>query len=375
MSTIRFELATETDDAALRRILRTSPIPGAISLTFEREPSFRAAAAVEGPFHQTVVAREMETGEIVGMGSRSVRDRWVNGRVRPVGYLSQIRFSPKFKQGLYLARGLAGGMKFFRELHDDGRTSFYLSSIIADNEAARRLFQSGRAGMPRFHEYARMFTYAVYTGRSKSAPELPRGLGFSHGTREHAKAIADCLERNGARRQFAPYWNEETLFSPDCTPGLRPADLVLAIDGERVVGCIGCWDQSQVKQTVVRGYSNRLGRWRKLINLAAPLGGWPRLPPPGSVLRHAYASPWAVDDDHIGVCSALFRAVYNHAVARGYDYIMLGMSEADPLRAAAIKGYPHITYQSELFLAAWEDGEPDLRLIDSRVPGVDIALL
>ena len=47
-STLR--LAALTDEAALRRMLRENPMPGAISLTFEREPDYFAAAGVDGSF-------------------------------------------------------------------------------------------------------------------------------------------------------------------------------------------------------------------------------------------------------------------------------------------------------------------------------------
>ena len=73
MAHITFDLATHADEAALRRILRASPMPGSISVTFEREPDYFRASTIEGTFHQTIVARDSATGEIIGMGTRSVR--------------------------------------------------------------------------------------------------------------------------------------------------------------------------------------------------------------------------------------------------------------------------------------------------------------
>ena len=40
MSRISVELATSADDADLRRMLRENPMPGAISVSFEREPNY-----------------------------------------------------------------------------------------------------------------------------------------------------------------------------------------------------------------------------------------------------------------------------------------------------------------------------------------------
>ena len=88
MSALTFTLAAPADDESLRRLLRENPIPGSISLSFEREPCYFDAAVVEGPFHQTIVAREVDTGEIIAFGNRSIRPLYVNGEVREIGYMS-----------------------------------------------------------------------------------------------------------------------------------------------------------------------------------------------------------------------------------------------------------------------------------------------
>src|ERR1700752_1270332 len=119
MPSLVFDLATEEDDASLRRLLRENPMQGAISLSFEREPNYFNASSIEGAFHQTLVAREMDTGEIIGVGNRSVRDMFVNGKVQAVGYMSQLRIHPKYGRGLYLARGLAQGYRLYYALHMD----------------------------------------------------------------------------------------------------------------------------------------------------------------------------------------------------------------------------------------------------------------
>src|SRR5919198_631556 len=88
MSSLSFELASERDDADLRRLLRENPMPGSISLSFEREPCYFDVSIVEGEFHQTIVARESDTGTVIALGNRSVRPLFVNGRVQDIGYMS-----------------------------------------------------------------------------------------------------------------------------------------------------------------------------------------------------------------------------------------------------------------------------------------------
>jgi len=120
---IRLELAVPGDpavDVALRRLLRENPLPGKIVLAYEREPSYFAAAGLEGPFHQTLVARDVATGEVLGCANRSVRSLFVNGEARPVGYMSQLRLHPRLRRGLRLARCLVRAFELYRTLHADG---------------------------------------------------------------------------------------------------------------------------------------------------------------------------------------------------------------------------------------------------------------
>ena len=370
MSSLEFELASEGDDPDLRRLLRENPMQGSISLSFEREPDYFDASAIEGPFHQTIVARETDTGKVVAFGNRSVRPLFVNGQAQDIGYMSQLRVDPVYGKGLYLARGLAGGFKKYHELHQDGRAPYYLMSIVEDNIPAGRLLTAGLPEYPQAREFARLFTYAIYPVWRKRVLPLPRSLRLMRGSDKYANEIIDCLNRNGARKQFAPYWTCDSLF----TSNLTPSDFFIALEDECVVGCLACWDQNPFKQTVLRGYSGSLARWRKLLNIFSQLGGWPYLPEPNTQLRYSYASHPAIDEDNPLVFAALLRILYNHNLEHGYRYFMIGFAESNPLRQA-VESYRPLTYGSRIYLVTW-DGENDaLASLDQRIPGMEIALL
>lgn len=373
MSSLLFELANEEDDPGLRRLLRENPIPGSISLSFEREPGYFSASAIEGPFHQTIVAREADSRRVIAFGNRSVRQLFVNGEVKEIGYMSQLRVNPSYGTGLYLARGLAGGFKKYHELHRDGRAPFYLMSVIEDNLPARRLLTSGLTEYPQVKEYARLFTYAVYPLRRKPELPLPRGLVFQRGSPEMIPSIVDCLNRNGVRKQFALYWDEESLLSTEMHfPA--PNDFFLALDSDRVVGCLALWDQGALKQTVVRGYSGSLARFRRLINAVSPLGLYPHLPEPGTRLKQAYACLSSVDDDDPAVFAALFRSLYNEAVVQNHDYFTIGLAETHPFHDV-VKRYRPLIYASRVYLAGWDESFEQVSHVDGRIPQIEIAVL
>jgi len=165
------------------------------------------------------------------------------------------------------------------------------------------------------------------------------------------------------------------LLNPDDTPELTPRDFFLAMDGESIIGCLAVWDQGSFKQTVVRGYSGRTARWRRIINIGARIAGQPALPPVNSPIRHCYASHLAIDDDNPGIFAALLRRLYNYVVDQGHSYLMLGLCDHHPFLESVMSTYPHIDYKSLLYLIAWDEDLEVLSEVDDRLTGVEISIL
>ena len=118
--------------AELRRLLAESPMDGAIRLAFEREPSYFAALRVQDPHAQVLVGRDAESGEAVGVASRSIRPAFVNGRPRDVGYLGDLRLQQPqlhlvrrpLRQHVALLRTIDSG-PFFQKVRGDLVTGIY----------------------------------------------------------------------------------------------------------------------------------------------------------------------------------------------------------------------------------------------------------
>jgi hypothetical protein len=375
--TITYGLATPDDDPALRRLLRQNPLPGNIAVTLEREPDYFAAIGLEGEFHQTPVAQDARSGDVVGMGSRSVRLLWVNGEPQPVGYMSQLRVDLSRQWGLSTPHLLRGAFDFYRQLHADAQAPFYLVSITDGNAVAERLLTSGRDPLPILHSIGRFDIFAIAPILPRYRLPLPRGLRLASGLECSIYDLLDCLARSGAGGQFAPVWTLGNLFASRYTTGLEKKDFIVALDGQRVVGCLARWDQTAHKQTRVRGYRSWLGRWRDQINMVTPLMGYPYLPAPGQTIHHSYASHLAVDDNNPEVFAALLRAMYLRCQTAEDDYFVLGLSASHPFHKIA-RHYPHVTYSNNHYLAAWEESaalEAALSGIAERIPNPEAAVL
>ena len=367
-----FELASSRDDREIRRLLREQAFPGAISLSLEREPNAAIAAAIEGDVHQTLVARDPWTGRIAAVATRSLRDAFVNGERSRVGYLGQLRIDRRYRRHPML---LEGGFAFCRALHDGGDARLYLTSIVADNQAAQRLLLRRRwSAGPRFTNIGRLVTLVIPLGRRRTPIEI-EGVRIERGTPSHLDEIAACLRRNLRRYQFAPCWTADDLLSADRTRGLSHEHFFVAIRQRRVIGCLGCWDQRSFKQVVVRGYSKTLTRWRPLVNVAARWLGTPRLPAVGEPLALGYLSHAAVDADDDQVLAALMTAACQHGRAAGLDNVAIAFAARNPQLEAIARRFRHRAFVSVLAVANWPDGDHRLRLLDGRLPHPEVAVL
>jgi hypothetical protein len=360
------DLARPEDDPEIRRLLRENPMDGAIRVSLEREPNAFLAAAVEGERHATVVARDPDTGRIVGMGTRAVWNAFVNGEPCRLGYLSQLRID---RAARGRRRLIAAGYAALRELRRPDETPFDLTSIIADNDAARRLLGKGVPGLPAYRELSRFVTLvlpAVRPRRGRAPVTIEPGVS------ERIPEIADCLVRNRRRFQVAPFFTAEELRSPERSRGLAPRDFRLALRNGEVVGCLALWDQSGFKQAVVRGYAPSLARWRPWINRLPRSLGVPRLPDPGEALPHATISHVAVDGDDPDVFQALVETAHSEACARRYAYLVIGLAVGHPRLSWLERRFHPRRYESVLYTVDWDEGGAAL---DDRLPHVEVALL
>ena len=370
MKDFHFELATQDDDPAIRRLLRENPVPGEITVTYEREPDYFLGCETMGPFWQVIVARHKPTGQIIGLACRATRPMFVNGEIKEVGYLGHLRVDHRYR-GRWL---VAFGMRFFRELHRDGRVSGYITTIIEENKVARGLLVD--RPLPHhaiYREVGQVSTLAVILRRPRSLVESPLEIGKIADT--DLNEIANFLNNHGKHKNFFPVYAVEDFRNGKTMPDLCVEnDVFVARQDNELVGVIGLWDQSRIKQTVVQAYSKRMRMTRPFYNAIALLMRGHPLPLPGEEIHHIYANFVCVAHNDPVTFRALLRYIYHEAFSRGYAYLSIGFDSRDPLLPVA-KRYAHITYPSRLYTVCWDqDGEFHARL-DQRLPHIAIATL
>jgi len=371
MSTLSYSLAEPADSEAIAQLLRSTAMPGRISLSFESQLPHDAPQGLEPVFHQTIVARD-DQDQIQAVSTRSGAEFFVNGEPQSIGYYGHLRMSPNVRSG----HPLKLGIRFAKELHRDGRVPYYLTSIMEDNRIARRMLTSNKSGFLKYDLYKRLVTHSILTRHAPRGLRPNPKLLFRSATAVDISSILDCLNRNGRRHQYSPVWSEETLFSDYMTPGLKPDNFILAYQGDKMVGCAAVWDQQSHRKIIVVDYEPRLRKLRPLINLFSPILKQPALPPIGSELSHAFLSMIAVDNDDMEVFQGLVLTAIPQAKKRGYELLMAGFYETSPFETFIAENFRTVQSPSLIYLVSLpEDEIQPLQLIDDRNPGLEIALL
>ena len=370
-STITFDVGTPADDAEVRRLYRDNPMGGAISLSLEREPDASLAAGIEGDAHQTIVARRAGGG-LCAVGTRSVRWAYVNGEPARVGYLGGLRVDADRRGD---PRLLLRGYAKLRELHEaDGSVRLYLTSIVTDNAAARRVLEAGLRGMPAYRfagEFVTLVMRSRYSGRAR-AGGAGAGLRVGRDWDRAMPTITALHAAPGEARQFAPVWSGAVLASPKQCRGLSREHVRVARRAGAAVACAALWDQRAYKQAVVRRYAPALARCRPMLNAAAAVVGRPRLPAVGRPWRSAFASHVAGPADAV---VPVIEALLSMTRRRSIDYLMAGFAAGDERLAALRRAFGGRELRTRLYVVHWPDGRADADALDGRAFGPEVAVL
>jgi hypothetical protein len=370
MSDFVFSIATAADDEDIRKLLRDNPMPGEITISYERSPSYFHGCGVMGDFHQTMILRHKPSGLLAGLGCRAVRSMFINGRATNVGYLGQLRADHRFQ-----GRGLVTlAFRHFRKLDEDQRADGYITTLIEGNRAAEAVLVRRRsASLPHYRQIDRLYTLAI-PARSFKA-HSPGAIEIGAASNADLKDIIRFLHRYGSEKQFFPVLQEDDFLSDSpCTRDFRIEDFLVARQAGNICGVTGLWDQSAYKQPVVRGYSGKLSWGRHLFNAYARCRGYNPLPPPGEPISLVYAAFTCIADNSLEVYYRLLHNLCALAAERGYGRVLTGHTERDPLLAVA-RRFPHIPYTSHLYTACWKEKSQFHDNLDRRISHVEIATI
>jgi hypothetical protein len=346
---IRYQLATETDDAELRALLRNNGMQSWVELSLEREPSFFAGMnKVTEDF--AMIARD--DARTVGMYSYSLQPVYVNGLACSLGYLGGMRVSPPYRNRIKVVRD---GFVSLAKLTPPGDYPFWFSSVATENAAARRLLEAGLPGMPRYYPLGDMTTLALPIAqarnlklwRNASATDIPEMIAFH--------------QAEAAKLQLSPQLNEAWIR----TIGLENF-LIYRDNG--IQACVAVWDQSAFKQIVARSYRPLLHVARPFYNGYAALTGRIGLPAIGQPLRQCYLAFAAFSATAMAQVVPLLRDALRRCLS--LDAAVIGLHDQHPL-LSELKVLKPLIYRTRLYAVSYAD----LPMLDGRSVQPEVALL
>ncbi len=334
----------------LRALLARNVMSGEISLSFRREPSYFFACQLDGEESQTIVCRNLENDNIVGLGSRSVRERYVDGQVERIGYLSTLRLDKEHRR-----RGLvARGFRFFKELDTDTKNSFgvkfYVTTVADGNAIAERTLIGGRVGLPHYQRIGTLNTYSISMLRCRSRPI--EGVEVRPAHESELGLVVKYLNTIGATRNFFPKYRVED-FDPKAGTfrDMKRSQLFVAWEGDDIVGTFGLWDQSNFKQVVVEAYPMWLRFCMPLYNAFATWSKHPKLPKTGEVLEYLVGSLLVVRNDRADVAELLVSKACD-ACSKTTSRLLLGLDSRCSLATLFARRASHV-YTTGVYLVSW----------------------
>ncbi|MEK6828146.1 MAG: hypothetical protein AABX78_02245 [Nanoarchaeota archaeon] len=368
MEKINVELAKKSDDRILNKILRQNEMKGKISIAFQRNPSYFSALKIEGKQNQVIVGRN-EKDEIIGFGTRSIKPIYINGRVKNVGYLSNLRIVKGYKEKGYLSEGY----NYLKKLHQDKKVDIYYSTILEGNRVAIKILTSKKSYLPNYHDIGRYCTIAInlFTKQKKYNNKLK----IIKGSTQNLMEIVNFINKNGSKKQFYPFYTLSDFTSKNSNLiGFDIKDFYVALKDEKIVGVIGKWDQRQFRQIIITGYKGAMLVIKSFYNLIARFMGVSPLPKPNTQLRFLYVSFIAIEKDYLEIFKELLYTLYNDSVGKGYSHILIGLHSNDSL-LKVVDEFNHIKFNSRLYIVCWQDGEKFFNELDNRIPYIELSTL
>jgi len=374
-----FRLATKDDDQILRRLFYDSQMNdgGLFSLRYSREPSFFHGLEVEGPFQQTGICVDEDSGKALACFTRTVRKLWVNGKVTNFGYIANCRILPECRNSTILFKGYSALKKLHDEALAEHSADLYLSTILEGNEEALEILTSGRASLPAYHHVGNYISHALVANQDVKCDFDGE---IVNGCLELVDDIVSCLNRLGERRQFAPYFEKSdfnlTSENPlnSLTRGLSISDFLVARNEKGVVGVMAPWNQMSFKQLKVERYGFLMKCVKAFWNTVMPSLGYGLLPAQGHDLPIFFVSMVAVDNENKDVFRALLSRLVRNLKDKGCLFAILGLAENDPL-VPYLAGFLKLGYKSRIFVVAHKGSEERYETLDSTVPWLDVAMI
>lgn len=357
----KMRLASPEDDVALRRLVSEVPMEGEVGLRFQRDPSFFQAESVGNRWLEVMLLEE--DGVALGSGTRAGRRFLFEGDEVELGYVGMLRLAQEVRNSISLVRGY----RFLKWLHENSehKVPYYLTTILSDNQTARALLESGRAGIPLYLPITEYSTYVI--GR------VPKQWKFPSADVQLTSDVSDLEEIFARSREWSISFSLASVYSMDDLSWLRSVDWkVLRVShGSTSVSAVLC-DVTSLRQTIIDGYPLSM---RVLPHISGLLSrfGYPRIPHVGEKLKTIYPCAITLSGDKEKALALLSSTIRN-SPRYGDAFVVLGFDERLAWSRSLSKGSISVT-NSMVYRVSWEQYLDSLHELSAAPLHLDVGTL
>ena len=372
---VRLARAGEPDNTARCELFARVSMETDIILSVRRDPDFDALYRLQSDEWVSVVV-ELD-GVVEGTGTIIVRDGYIEGRQCRVGYLGDLRLSPRLT-GRFLLERFYGAL--LQEVRERYGCELFLTTVIASNEHAlraltRETLRSRRSGRPQYALVGDFDIRSLHLLLPRRAERSPYAV--RRATPSDIPSLSRFLDADARSRPFGFVFSEQKFRRRlRDWPGLSIDAFYLAEDerGE-LGGCIALWDASAVKRMVVCAYRGPMRRARFAYDMVARLLGMPHLPTPGSAFRYKYVTHQAIPSGDPRILRALLMQAYRDARAgQGLHFLSVCAPHSSPLEPA-FRGFQATNLRSRLYVVSLPDVDAACVTRAAAWPGFEMALV
>jgi hypothetical protein len=316
------------DNDRLIELARHCPSRGRLDMYSDRYPDFFAMTRQQGERSHVWVAESLQ-GDLVASAIFIERSEELDGRTIKVLHFGDLRIHPAVRR----TRVSAKMIQIYSDLLKRGNFQRGVVEILKSNAAPSRantllrneMHIQSEAHVTMFKLFP-IFNYKIskdWTYRQASERDLP--------------ALSKLLQDSYKNTRGAPNFSLEWLVAATQKhSSFNLSHILLAINhsGE-ISACLGLWDQSALRKTIVLRYSRILKFFVRLLALLGFLWKLPPLPKAGRSLHFSYLRWMAFRADEPLAMKSLLRYALRKTRDDGTkQFLVVGMSEGDRLRPA-----------------------------------------
>lgn len=323
---IQIKPYSPADEEGIKALCRI-PISEKIYISLEREPSYMTGALVQCEVPSVYVALD-EQNKVVGVCNIGTRRLWYRQQIVSVPYLCDLRIDKSHK-GLQI---LTRFSKIYLEMH--GKGTFPGQTIVfSDNKLMLGLIEKRRyrSQLLKFPYYHSQGTYvSTFLQRTTIRQLAPEEFSIVPASKSNLEELQQFIYNESAKIDYFPYYDLSEL-SNAYYEGTKLDDFLILYKGNKIQGVCGIWDQSEIKQTRIKGYSKLIRIFRKIYNAYAFMSTKMKLPLPGEKINYLTLHTILIQDRSKKLFSYLIQRIQELKLKDKDQYLLIGLDQNDPL--------------------------------------------